>query len=397
MLSSTIKLMIILLYGVILFATGVYSYFLIDPNITFFQNIYWVLFRDWAVYLGYYRRDISWIVYFTLLVLLFIFHVIFIRKFKQYSTVHVAGLIALLGCISYPFVSHDIFNYLFDARILTHYGLNPYTHTALDFQKDLWTRFMHWTHRTYPYGPTFLPLTLIPSFLGWGKFSLTFFLYKCMNGVLYLLAVYFLNKTNKRIAFQFATHPLIIIEGIINGHNDMIAVSLGLIGIYLLEKKYKLVGSILLLFSAGIKYITMPLLLLLASVRHSREDGNPVYKFQFLKDYSRLDTRLRGYDNAIFIAFLFQISLIIYLCYKIEIQPWYFLSLFVFLPFFSVFIEKFNILFFGLLLSYYPFIRFGDWTAKTVSIKRDIVFIALFINSLYFIFMYFWKKKFLSK
>jgi len=218
-----------------------------------------------------------------------------------------------------------------------------------------------------------------------------------MNGALYLLAVYFLNKTNKRIAFQFATHPLIIIEGIINGHNDMIAVSLGLIGIYLLEKKYKLVGSILLLFSAGIKYITMPLLLLLASVRHSREDGNPVYKFQFLKDYSRLDTLIRGYDNLIFISFLFQISLIIYLCYKIEIQPWYFLSLFVFLPFFSVFIEKFNILFFGLLLSYYPFIRFGDWTAKTVSIKRDIVFIALFINSLYFIFMYFWKKKFLSK
>lgn len=355
------------------------------------------MFRDWAVYLGYYRRDISWVVYFTLLILLFVFHFILLKKFKKYSAVRIAGFITLLGCVSYPFVSHDIFNYLFDARILTHYGLNPYTHTALDFQKDLWTRFMHWTHRTYPYGPTFLPLTLIPSFLGWGKFSLTFFLYKLMNGILYFLAVSLLNKKNKRTALLFATHPLIIVEGVVNGHNDMIAVSLGLIGIYLLEKKYNIWSRVLFLFSAGIKYITVPLLIFLLSKRHSREDGNPVYKFSFLKGNSRLDTRLRGYDNPILISFIFQILLVLYLCYKMEIQPWYFLSLFVFLPFFSEFIEKLNILFFGLLLSYYPFIRFGDWTVNTVNMKRDIIFIAFFINSLYFTFAYFWKKKFLSK
>lgn len=362
--------MIILLYRVVLLAIGVYSYFLIDPNITFFQNNYWVLFRDWAVYLGYYRRDISWIVYFTLLVLLFVFHFILLKKFKKYSAVHIAGLITLLGCVSYPFVSHDLFNYLFDARILTHYGLNPYTHTALDFQGDLWTRFMHWTHRTYPYGPIFLPLTLIPSFLGWGKFSLTFFLYKLMNGILYFLAVSLLNKQNKRTALLFATHPLIIIEGIINGHNDLIAVSLGLIGIYLVGKNINIWGRLLLLISVGIKYITAPILLLHSKLEITR--------------YMKL-------------LFSFQVILIVYLCYKMEIQPWYFLSLFVFLPFFSEFIEKLNILFFGLLLSYYPFIRFGDWTVNTVNMKRDIIFIAFFINSLYFTFAYFWKKKFLSK
>lgn len=371
--------MIIWIYGLLLLATGVYSYFLIDPNITFFQNNYWVLFRDWAVYLGYYRRDISFTVYFILLVLLFLFHFWLVKKYKQYFAVKIAGMIVLLGCVSYPFLSHDLFNYLFDARILTHYGLNPYTHTALDFQKDLWTRFMHWTHRTYPYGPTFLPLTLIPSFLGWGKFSLTFFLYKLMNGVLYFLAVYFLNKTNKRIAFQFATHPLIIIEGIINGHNDMIAVSLGLIGIYLLGKEVNMWGRLLLFFSAGIKYVTLPIIFmgLLPVILSKAKNLAKRYEIKFL--------------------FCMQITLVLYLCYKLEIQPWYFLSLFVFLPFFSGFIEKLNILFFGLLLSYYPFIRFGDWTAKTVSMKRDIVFIALFINSLYFIFIYFRKKKFLSK
>ena len=386
--------MIIWFYGIVLFAIGVYSYWLIDPNITFFQSNYWVAFRDWAVYLGYYRRDISWIVYLVLLILLFVFHFILLRKYKQHSAVQVAGLIALLGCISYPFVSHDLFNYLFDARILTHYGLNPYLYTALDFQKDLWTRFMHWTHRSYPYGPTFLPLTLIPSFLGLGKFSITFVLYKAMNGALYFIAVYLLNKKNKREALLFATHPLIIIEGLINGHNDMIAVSLGLIGIYLLEKKYKWGGSILLLFSAGIKYVTAPLLLFL--VRHpdeNRDPGkenriDPVSQHGMTNKY----TRLRGYDNVLLISFIFQILLILYLCFKMEIQPWYFLSLFVFLPFFSGFIEKLNILFFGLLLSYYPFIRFGDWTAQKVELKREIVFVAVFLNILYFLYGFIWKK-----
>lgn len=363
--------MAILLYAVLLFVLGVYSYWLIDPNITFFQNNYWVQFRDWAVYLGYYRRDISFTVFLTLLVLLFVFHFWFIKKYKQYNILVIAGMLVFLGCISYPFVSHDLFNYLFDARILTHYGLNPYLHTALDFPTDLWTRFMHWTHRTYPYGPTFLPLTLIPSLLGLGKFSLTFLLYKLMNGTLYFLTVYFLNKQNKREALFFATHPLIIIEGLVNAHNDLIAVSFGLIGIYLLEKKFNVWGRVLLFFSVGIKYVTAPLLILMSSRQKS--------------------------GSSLIISFLLQIFLILYLCSKMEIQPWYFLSLFVFLPYFPQFIEKLSILFFGLLLSYYPFIRFGDWTAQSVGLKREIIFIFLAIQGIFFVFLFLKRSKFLHK
>ncbi len=387
--------MIVLLYGILLSLLGVYSYWLIDPNITFFQNNYWVQFRDWAVYLGYYRRDISWIVYLILLILLFVFHFLLVKKYKSNSAIRIAFIITVISCISYPFVSHDLFNYLFDARILTHYGLNPYTHTALDFQKDLWTRFMHWTHRSYPYGPTFLPLTLIPSFLGWGKFSLTFFLYKLMNGVFYFFAVYLLNKKHKKEALFFATHPLIIIEGIINGHNDMIAVSLGLIGIYLLENKYNVWSRVLLLFSAGIKYITAPLLLLIINIGHSRGGGNPD-KHQTIENYRR-DFRLHRDGKVIKLAFIFQIALILYLCLKMEIQPWYFLSLFVFVPFFPQLLEKLSILFLGLLLSYYPFIRFGDWTAQKVGIKHEIVYVAVIIQVCYFVISYLRNRKFFIK
>ena len=367
-----------LLYGLLLFILGIYSYWLIDPNITFIQNKYWVLFRDWAVYLGYYRRDISWIVYLILLILLFVFHFVFLKKFKRYSVLRIAGLIALLGFISYPFLSHDLFNYLFDARILTHYGLNPYTHKALDFHNDLWTRFMHWTHRTYPYGPTFLPLTLIPSLLGWGKFSITFILYKCMNGALYFIAVYFLNKKYKREAMLFATHPIIIIEGIVNGHNDMIAVSIGLIGIYLLERKYHIWSRIFFLFSAGIKYITLPVVFIGMSViipNHTIKN--------FIKKYE------------ITMLFIMQIFLVLYLCFVMEIQPWYFISLFIFIQYFPQVLEKLNIIFLGLLLSYYPFIRFGDWTAQKVELKREIILVAIVLEGIYLLFYFLKRKKYI--
>lgn len=375
--------MIVALYGLLLSILGVYSFWLIDPNITFFQNNYWVQFRNWAVYLGYYRRDVSWLVYLMLLLLLFVFHFFLLRKFKQYSAIKVAVLIALLGCFSYPFLSHDLFNYLFDARILTHYGLNPYTHTALDFQKDLWTRFMHWTHRSYPYGPAFLPLSLIPSFLGWGKFSLTFFLYKLMNGFLYLMAVHLLDRRSKREAIFFATHPLIIIEGLINGHNDMIAVSLGLIGIYLLEKKYNIWSRVFLLLSAGIKYITAPIVFI-GTLR------------VILSTFDRLSaSSVKNLAKRYEIKLLFcgQILLVLYLCFKMEIQPWYFLSFFVFLPYFPQFIEKLSIIFFGLLLSYYPFIRFGDWTVQKVLMKHEIIFVAIFLQGFLFLSTMFMEKK----
>lgn len=187
-----------------------------------------------------------------------------------------------------------------------------------------------------------------------------------MNGSLYFLAVYLLNKKNKKEAIFFATHPLIIIEGIINAHNDMIAISLGLIGVYLLEKKYHIWSRIFFLLSVGIKYITAPILGL-----------------GFVK------------QNKLYLKFLFiaQISLILYLCFKMEIQPWYFLSLFVFLPYFRGFIEKFSILFAGLLLSYYPFIRFGDWTAKTVFMKREIVSIFFILNCIYLGIVFFYERK----
>lgn len=345
----------ILLFVILLFALSIYSYALIDPNLTLINASWWVAFRDPMVYFGYYKRFESSIVYIGIIFLLFIFHWYLVRNYKKYSVWKIVGAVSVILIFSYPFLSHDLFSYIFDAKILTFYGDNPYTHIPGNYPGDEWLRFMHWTQRSYPYGPVFLPLTLIPSFLGFGKFILNFIFFRALNFIFYGLGVFVLNKMNKRWAFVFATSPLVIIEGLINCHNDLIAVSLGLLGIYLLNRNKSILARIILVLSIGIKYMTLPIIAVMK---------NPRSKINHL------------------ILFL-QTSLFVYMFFNGGVQPWYFLSFFLFLPIYPKIIMHLNIFFVCLLLSYYPFIRFGNW--DQIWIKEYFIMIGFVLNAIYLI------------
>lgn len=321
------------------------------------------------VYWGYYRRDITSVMYIALICLLFIFHYFIVKKNKKISALKLAGIIGFIMLLSYPLLSHDFFNYMFDAKIFTFYHQNPYIHKALDFPHDPWLRFMHWTHRTYPYGPTFLLISLLPSFLSFGKFIISYGLFKILFISSYLVSVYYLNKLNRKWALMFASHPLIIIEGLLNLHNDLIGVSLAVAGFYYLIKDRQITGRILLLISAGIKYLTAP--------------------FFFI---AKKDIRIQ------YVVLFTTMGIIAYLSFTSEVQPWYFLTLFSLIPFFDDWLTRCNIFFAGLLFSYYPYIRYGGWDkAIYVAQKHQIIVIALSINILYLLYQYFMQRRIAEK
>ncbi len=334
-----------------------YSYFLIDPNFTLFNHPLWTGFRNFVVNIGYYQRELSWWIYFILVLLLFFFHFLLIKNYKKINLRIIVLLLGLLTLFSYPFLSHDFFNYLFDARIFTYYGKNPYLYKALDFPSDPWLRFMHWTHRTYPYGPVFLFISFLPSFFSFGKFILNFFLFKLLWIIFFAFSIYFLTKLKKKWALFFATHPLIIVEGLINAHNDFIALSLAAFGIYFLTREKKIFSRVLFLLSVGIKYLTLPLLFL-----------------------SKINQKMN------FLIFALLIIAILTISFLGEIQPWYFLALLAFLPIFPRLIEKLNIFFAGLLFSYYPYIRLGGWDSiEKINLKHQIILIGFLLNIFYLI------------
>ncbi|KXK09114.1 MAG: hypothetical protein UZ21_OP11001000167 [Microgenomates bacterium OLB22] len=233
---------------------GIYSYALIDPNLTLINLPAWTAFRNVMVQLGYHNGKMSLVLYIVAIIIMLVVALRIRRNEIDPSPKYVliCGLILLT---SYPFLSHDLFNYIFDAKIFTVYHQNPYLMKANDYPQDLMVRFMHWTHRTYPYGPTFLPITILVSFIGAGKFLLTYLLMKLLFVAIFIITYLRLQKHNKAIALAFFTSPLVIIEGLINVHNDFLAIAFVLLSWSLTSIGPKV---LLILLSGGIKYFTIP-------------------------------------------------------------------------------------------------------------------------------------------
>jgi len=235
----------ILLYGLTLIGLVVYSYSQIDLNLTLFSHPVFLQFQNLMIQLGYFNRPFSAVVFVVILLLLFIGY--WRLVISHWSLV--VGVIGLLALLSYPFLSHDFFNYMFDARIVTTYGQNPYFLKALYFPADTWIRFMHWTHRTYPYGPFWLILTLVPSLLGFGKFVLTLLNFKLLFVAAYVGCCYTINKLNPSGLKFFALNPLILIEGLFSPHLDLVMLFFAILAIYK--------NPLYMVLSIGIKYATV--------------------------------------------------------------------------------------------------------------------------------------------
>jgi len=348
----------------------VWSWVLVDPNFTLITHADWTRFRAFAISIGYFQRQWSANVYVILISLLTIISYSLVRWYKGSLWLLLIAIGIIAGLLSYPALSHDLFNYIFDARIVTHYHANPYLHKALDFPADSMLRFMHWVHRTYPYGPTYLLISLIPSFLGFGLFSLTFLLFKALHVVLYVIAGWSLYAMHKKAALIFITSPLIIVEGLINTHNDFIALTFGIFGLYLINNhKRWWTGSIMFLISGLVKYFTLPIVLFSLA-------GKELF-VGWRKPSGKHTITLQTWH----LVAVGLITLLVYVVLRQEIQPWYFLNLFVLLPLAPKLFEKYTIFFTGLLLSYYPYVLGGEWgQGGDVGMKRNIIMYSFVLN-----------------
>lgn len=339
------------IYFVLVALFVLYSYVLVDPNFTPVSIGLWSVFRNFMVQIGYYQRAFSFMLYAVLVLLLFIYQAYLLRQ-EKISAFKIACGVGVLSLFAFSFLSHDLFNYLFDAKIVTHYHQNPYVYPAWSFVNDPDLRFMHWVQRTYPYGPTFLLLTIIPSFLSFGKFILSLLFFKILWAGMYICSVFVLEKNSKKAALFFATSPLIIVEGLINNHNDFIAVALAIWALYFINKKGKSFLSYgLFLVSIGIKYTSFPFVVLLTKWKY------------------RVALATLGFAATLWYSYT-----------HVGIQPWYFLNLWILTPFIVPYFLELTILSFFLLYSYYPYIALGGWdTQDEVFLKERIIAIGVVI------------------
>jgi hypothetical protein len=179
-----------------------------------------------------------------------------------------AILLGIVAVITPPLFSTDPFSYAIFARLAGIYHLNPYLVTARSAPADPVLQYLYWKDVPSPYGPLWTlisqaiiggpdvsPLELMLRFKvvsfaavlwdGWLIYSFARLKWPLQAGWLYL---------------AFAWNPLVLLEGVVIGHNDVIILAFILSSAYLLmrARPFAAIGG--LAASALIKYSTVPLL-----------------------------------------------------------------------------------------------------------------------------------------
>ncbi|HVZ59072.1 MAG TPA: hypothetical protein VG935_04955 [Patescibacteria group bacterium] len=348
-----------------------YSFVQVDLGLTLTRASIFTQIQRAFQYVGYFNRPLSTYFYLGILLLLFVSYGIGLYlaskgKVQRKTVWRLIILQTIILVFAYNAFSYDLFNYIFDARILTHYHLNPYLYKALDFPGDKMLGFMHWTHRTYPYGPFWLVLTVPLSFVGLGLFLPTLVLFKLLMAGFFLVCVFYLEKILIKVSPHdalvglvfFAFNPLVIIESLVSAHNDIVMFSLAMVSLYFLVNKRYLWSIILLLLSIGIKFATgvlLPLWLMLIFFERKK------ISISWLQIF------------PIFTATM--IIPLVLATQRTTFQPWYLLYL---IPFASLTPRKFWLIIpafvlpIAALLNYVPFLFTGNWNPPIPQILNEI-------------------------
>lgn len=380
-------------YLISVLALFLYSFTQVDLSLTLSRASIFQLIEKNFQYIGYFNRPLSLYIYLIILFFLFLFYFlilleVFKKKIAKKDIWFLIISTSIILTFSYNAFSYDIFNYIFDAKIFTYYHLNPYEFKALDFPKDPMLSFMHWTHRTYPYGPFWLVLTVPFSFIGLNFFLPTFYLFKILAMTFFLGTVFVLSKITDKlfpnnnslnVAF-FALNPLVLTEVLVSAHNDISMIFFALLGIYFVLDRKWLPAIAAIVISYLIKQVTVVILV-------------PILMYYFLYTVNKK----LSFDHFVKIIIVFMMGAFAYVLTKLEVQPWYFLWVFSFLPLIKLnkwIIAVSSGISLGLLLRYAPFIYFGDWSGISIPLRLYATIITPFVfGAVLLIFTFFNKKK----
>ena len=227
------------------------------------------IFYLFIAYISFSRRDIflnhlenfsSSELYNVLIVFVFIFSAYsllfinreFLRVSKKYYY-YILGAILLLCFVIPPFMSRDVAGYMLSAdifwgRLGNIYLVNVHISQWAHYLSNLW-----WLDYPAPYGPLFV-IALLPAWLGGLKsFVFGIYIYKLLSLGLFILSAYLLRKmTDTKTFWLYVFNPAILINFVLEGHNDLWIAFLLLVFVY---KKKKVLGKYLSLLGAiFIKY-----------------------------------------------------------------------------------------------------------------------------------------------
>lgn len=362
--------------GYALFSLGLflYSYTQVDLSLTLSRVSIWQTIQKVFQYVGYYQRPTSTAMYGVLLIVFFVLYFLLLQGIrKKYLSKtqfwKLVGVVTFFLVFSYPAFSYDMFNYMFTAKTVLVYHKNPYEVIPLQFTGvEPWLSFMHWTHLPSAYTPFWIFLTLPAYIFGFGFFLLILWNIKILVAVFYLAAIWLIGKIlsmqdreNEILGMAiFALNPLILIETLVSGHNDVVMMTLALGAMYVYLKRASWTSFFVLAVSVAAKLMTIFLI--------------PMYALKWNRHWALL---------LMVIGFLLVLT-------QREVLPWYWVWI---VPFVALLPRRWDItvlsagVSLGLLLRYAPFFYFGHWDAPVRTIE-DLATIVSVIGAFFAVFIF---------
>lgn len=178
-----------------------------------------------------------------------------------------AIMLGLIAVVAPPLFSTDPFSYAMYARFATLYHANPYVATAQSVAPaDPLIPYLYWRDIPSPYGPLW---TLISQAIVAGqdtsplelilRFKVIAFAFTLLDG--WLIYLFVRQRWPEQAGWYylaFAWNPMVLVEGIVIGHNDVLILAVMLGSALLLMRSRPVLTAAGLAASSLIKYSTLP-------------------------------------------------------------------------------------------------------------------------------------------
>ncbi len=383
---------VVAFYLLLLLLFSIFSFGLTTPNLILINSSWFSSFQFFMWERFFNNRELTTAVFASFVLAFFTIYLFLINSFSKSKTISIRQqlLLVLLFCaplfLSSNMLSNDIFNYIFNSRMIVKYQANPHYKTALEFPFDDWTRFMHNTHTSAPYGYGWTVLSIIPYLTGFGKFSTTWLSFRFFTILSLLLSSIAITKLLKAIRKKelsyyhwalFFLNPLVLLEVINNFHNDlwMMAPAIFSITLLLNKKKSFFWPIVLYFFSVLIKFSSLALL--------------PVIVLLILKRLGLLEKRKK--ISNFLLNYLPELSALLmflplFTLRSQQFHPWYLLWVLVWIPFIKTQLIKILLITFSItsLFRYLPWMLNGEYSQAVLTQQKIITWSAMLLGLMIF-------------
>lgn len=232
------------IYFFVLSLFVIFSYGFIDLNLHLSSSPVFLTLQKPLGILVFQMRPIASLIFLFLLSMLFFGYILFLKKGNavfatwKKTVMFLVAVVILLVC-SFPAFTYDIFNYITTAKVAFFHHENPYLVMPVEIPNEPYLAFTRASNKVALYGPAWILMTAIPHYLGQGNIWLTIVVFKLMNAIWYLglsYLIYRVTKSIKNVLF-FALNPLVLIEVLVSGHNDIYMMVFAVAALLLWEKK----------------------------------------------------------------------------------------------------------------------------------------------------------------